>query len=132
MKESIEHILNYVCEVCDMTSAEVLSHRRIMPIPLVRGFFWYLIRRTTGYSNQHIAAITSTEDYMFTSAGVGSSITRIINAISHDRLWNARWKQAIIDLDLAKAIERDDELVISMIVPRGMKDKVKIDIKERR
>ena len=132
MKESVEYILNYVCEVCDMTSAEVLSHRRIMPIPLVRGFFWYLVRRATGYSNQHIANITSTGEYTFTSAGVGSSITRIINAISHDRLWNARWKQAIIDLNLAKAIEKDEEVVVSMLVPKGMRNKIKIEIKEKR
>lgn len=132
MKESIDKILSYVCEECDMTREEVLSHRRIMPIPLVRGFFWYLIRRTTGFSNQHIATITSHNEYTFTSAGVGSSITRIIDAISHDRLWNARWKKAIVDLNLAKAIEKDEEVLVSMIVPKGMKDKVKIEIKEKR
>lgn len=132
MKESIERILTYVCETCDMTREEILSHRRITPIPLVRGFFWYLIRRTTGFSNLHIAKVTSNGKYTFTSAGVGSSISRIIDAISHDKLWALRWKKAVQDLDLGKSVEKDEEFVLSMTVPRGMRNKVKIDIKERK
>lgn len=131
MKDSIENVLNFVCETCDMTKDEILSHNRTMPLPLVRGFFWYLVRRATGYSNLHIAKITSYNGYTFTSAGVGSAITRIMDAITHDKLWASRWSKAVIDLDLAKAIEKDEEVLVTMVVPKGMKHKVKIDIKEK-
>ena len=132
MKDSIEKILNFVCETCDMTKDELLSHNRTMPLPLIRGFFWYLVRRSTGYSNLHIAKITTHNGCSFTSAGVGSAIIRTMDAISHDKLWASRWKKAIVELDLAKAIEKDEEVVVSMVVPRGFKDKVKVDIKERK
>lgn len=131
MKESVKKILDYVCEMCDLSQDEILTNNRTMPLPLVRGFFWYIVRRATGYSNLYIAKITSNGKYTFTSAGVGSAITRIIDAISHDRLWESRWKKVVEDLGLSKVVEKDQEVLVTMVVPKGMRNKVKFDIREK-
>lgn len=131
MKEGIERILQVTSEVCDIEVERILSPSRSVPLPQVRGLFWYALRKAYGYTNANIAELTSSEDFNFTPAGVGMAIVRVINSIHTDIVWKRRWMKLVEQLNLNETINRDNSIAMTMTVPRGWKDKVKIDIKER-
>lgn len=131
MRESTEKILDVVCEVCCIDKELVLSTKRTVPIPQVRGLFWYSLRKAYGYTNEQIAKETEINSHRFTQAGVGMAIVRILNSITTDAMWKERWTKIVETLDLAKKVDVDNSISVSMTVPRGFKDKIKIDIKER-
>lgn len=130
MKEQIERILEFVCEQCDIKRDDLLSQDRCMPLPLVRGYLWYIIRRVTGYSNKRIAHETAVNGYVYTTAGIGIAINRAIDAISHDRIWANRWEDTVNAFGLAKIVSKKEEINIVMTVPYGMKHKINFEIKE--
>lgn len=131
MRESTEKILDVVCEVCGAEKASVLSTKRTVPVPQIRGLFWYSLRKANGYTNEQIAMETAFNGYKFTAAGVGLAIVRILNSITTDAMWKSRWDEIVERLGLSRKIEIDNSISISMLVPRGFKNKVKLDIKER-
>lgn len=133
MNEGIERILSAVCDVCDTSRDALLSADRTAPKPMLRAFFWYAIRRGMGYSNKNIANELSMQNgYIYTPAGIGIGITRAIDAISRDKLWKNRWQRLISELDLRMVDDGDNNITVTMFVPRGMSDRVKFDIKERK
>lgn len=131
MRENVEKILDVVCDVCCIDKSLVLSTTRAVPIPQVRGLFWYSLRKSFGFTNEQIAKETATNEHQFTPAGVGMAIVRILNSITTDAMWKARWLEIVEILGLAKRVDADNSISVSMTVPRGFKDKVKVDIKER-
>ena len=130
MKEQIERILDFVCAQCDTTRDDLLSQSRHMPLPLIRGYLWYIIRRATGFSNNRIAKETSANGYVYTEAGIGIAINRAMDAISHDRIWALRWEDAVNTFNLARIVSKKEEINLVMTVPYGMKNKINFEIKE--
>lgn len=130
MKEQIKKILDFVSIQCETPCEDILSQDRKMPLPLIRGYLWYIIRRVTGFSNKRIAHETSTNGYVYTTAGIGIAINRAMDAISHDKIWAKRWENAVNAFDLSRIMAKNEEINIIMSVPYGMKNKINIEIKE--
>lgn len=132
MGNNIDNIINIVCDVCDVKREEVMCNSRQIPLPLFRGFIWYAIRKVTGYSNAYIAKITADENCHYTGGAVGIAINRIMDAMQRDRYWKTCWKEVADRLDLPSNIKNgDNAITIIAVVPKGQKDNVKIEIKER-
>lgn len=132
MKKNKDDVLKFVCDTCELTEEELLSRNRTMPLPLVRGFYWFLLKKISGYSNEYIATITAYEGNKYTAAAIGSAIGRIIYSISHEKLWEDRWSEASKFFELVKKRDEVEDITVVVTVPKGNKDKVKINVKERK
>lgn len=130
MKEQIERILEFVSLQCDTKKEDILSQDRQMPLPLIRGYLWYIVRRATGFSNKRIAIETAVNGYVYTTAGIGIAINRAMDAIAHDKIWAKRWEEAVEVFNLARIISKKEEIKLVMTVPYGMKNKINFEIKE--
>lgn len=131
MKKDKDDVLKFVCDTCGLTEEGLLSRNRTMPLPLARGFYWYLLKKISGYSNGHIATITAYKGNKYTPASIGSAISRIIYSIAHEKLWEERWNNATNAFGLCKKKDNDDYITIMVTVPKGNKDKVKFNVKEK-
>lgn len=131
MKESIKHIMDVVCEICDIDPQMLNSKSKVTPLPLFRGFYWYTIRRAIGVSNATIAKLVSCDEYQYTSAGIGLGISRAINALTKEKYWQDCWERVAETLDLPRGKKHNSNITLVMYVPHGMKNKFKVEIKEK-
>lgn len=126
-----EDILDTVCELCVVDKDVLMSKTRAMPYPQVRGFFWCVLRKVTGYSNNYIADVGAQFGHRYSVPCIGSAITRISHSIYHERIWRERWGKIVERYGLAKKDKLNNKIDVVLYVPRGMKQSINIEIKER-
>ena len=131
MNELKNKILSVVCEVCDVDEQSIIGKSKVSPLPLFRGFYWYAIRRTLGVSNAAIAKLVSDDECHYSSAGIGLGINRAINALSKEKYWQDCWEKVSEKLSIPKQNKPDGNISITMLVPKGMKNRFKIEVKEK-
>lgn len=126
-----EEILDMVCELCAVDKQALMSKSRAMPYPQVRGFFWCILRKVTGYSNNYIAEESAKFGHKYSIPCIGSAITRISHSIYHERLWRDRWDAVVTKYGLEKKDKYNNKIDVTIYVPKGMKQSINVEIKER-
>lgn len=128
--EIYDEIIQSVCDVCDVKSEQLFSATRVSPYPQARGLCWYLISRITSHTSGTIAAITSAYGKHYTSAGVRTAMVRMATNIQVSKTWKLRWQKLLAAFD-EKREKKDDTIRIVVNVPKGARDKVNVEIKEK-
>ena len=133
MDYDIDKIVSAACEVCGVDKEDVFCNSRREPLPLLRGFIWYTIRKITGYSNGHIAKITAMSGRQYTAAAVGIAINKAIELIYKEKFWRDCWDELSKKLDIPNNKKtNNDSIKVVLVVPKSLADKVKVEIKEQK
>lgn len=132
MEYKINFIIDVVCEICNVDRTQLLSNSRKHSLPVFRGFLWYVIRRVTRCSNSHIAKVTATSEREYTGAAVGVAINKAMELIYREKYWRKCWDDVATKLQLSNSnIDEQDDIDITIVVPKGRKNKVNVKIKEK-
>lgn len=128
-----EYLADTVAALCNVRKETMLGGSEKAYIAQARWLFWYAYRYMTGETLEKIANMTLLNGgHKFTTCGIGQSINKMTILISSDPLWEKRWNiiKRIIKLRDAKQEEPQDTTIV-VRVPKGLKEKIKFEIKEK-
>lgn len=129
-REIYDEIIDAVCDACDVKSDLLFTATRVSPYPQARGLCWYLISRVTSHTSGMIAAITSSYGKCYTGAGVRTAMMRTATNIRMSKTWKLRWEKLLAIFD-ERRVKKDDVIKIIVNVPKGAREKVNVEIKEK-
>lgn len=130
MIDQINEIIDAVCDMCVVDRNKTLSHNRATPLPQVRGLICLLVKKKTGCTNAFMVDLLKQIGLDFTIAGIGSAISKMSISIAHDKVWRERWDKMLERFDMQKVQRQNNDIQLTIVVPKGMKDNVRIGIKE--
>ena len=131
--EPKEYLADLVASVCDITTKEMFSPTGKAYNSHVKWLYWYAYRHLTKETYERIAK--KTEELFgkkYTTMCVASAANKMMLMIESEPAWKRRWYDIKKLISTNKTQSEDDEdrnIVIQ--VPKGMKDKFNITIKER-
>lgn len=128
--ELYDNVINAVCKACDVERDTLFKPTRNVPYPQARGLCWYLISRLTNHTSGKIAQITSQYGHTFSGAGVRLAMVRFCNLMRHSRPWRTRWENLLAEFDKRRT-EEEKRVKITITVPKGERNCVQFEIKER-
>lgn len=127
-----EYLADCVAAICDVDVNEMLSNTDVIFLAHARWLYWYAYRYMTNESYEKISMNTSRFGHSFAMRSVQGGVNKMAMMIAEEPMWTKRWVivRRIIKLrDQKDESKADDGIVIQ--VPRGMKDKLNITIKEK-
>lgn len=121
-----------VAELCDVKQEDIYSKSKILPLPICRGLCWYAIRVAFDATYGEISKLTKLAGSKFTSAGISCSVNQAITLAGRSQHWSRVWDKVklVLPTNLSK-INKDEGIVIQIIIPKGSKDNIKFEIKEQ-
>ena len=146
--DSVEHILDVirnheydirryladtVAALCDVDVETMLTDCDKIYISQARSLYWYAYRYMTNESYEKIVDATARiYGKRFTIGGIANAVTKMSSLIESEPLWKKRWTiiKRIIKLRDTNTEEREDNTIVIQ-VPRDIKDKIQILIKDK-
>ena len=125
--EPLEMLASHVARLCNVTEDELRESRDRAYKSQARWLLWYAYRYMTGESYAMIAMRHGGKVHTRT---VASGIVKMTHLIGNDELWRNRWNVLRHLIKSTKTKEEDLSITVLVQVPKGMKDKVKLEIKE--
>ena len=121
-----------VAELCDVKQTDILSKSKVAPLPICRGICWYALKIAFDATYTELSKLTDKMDCKYTSAGISFSVTQAINLTIRSTHWSKVWNKvkSILPNDITKS-NKDKNIVIQIIIPKGSKDNIKFEIKEQ-
>ena len=121
-----------VAELCDVNQEDIASKSKTLPLPICRGFCWYAIRVMFDATYGEISKLTETIGSHYTSAGISFSVGQAIKQSIRSPHWSRVWNKVkeILPSDVIKN-EKDKTILIQIIIPKGSKENIKFEIKEK-
>lgn len=122
----------YIAELCDVKRDDIFSKSKVSPLPICRGFCWYAIRVAFDATYGEISKMTKLAGCQFTSAGISFSVNEAISLTGRSNDWARVWDKIKATLP-KKAIKggNEESIVIQIIIPKGSKENIKFEIKEK-
>ena len=127
---------NIVASLCDISLPDLLTSTTKIYHSQARWLYWYALRHMQGDTYEQIAQKTKADGCNFTPRSVGTGIAQMSMLIEREPKWKKRWyiiKNAIADItgdeEKRDAIEGKHEITI--VVPKSIKGKININIKEK-
>ena len=126
--EPLEMLSSHVARLCNVTEEELRGSRDRTYKSQARWLLWYAYRYMTGES---YAMIAMRYGGGFHTRTVASGIVKMTHLIGSDELWRNRWNVLRHVIKSSRTQEEDTNIIITVQVPKGMGDKVKLEIKEK-
>lgn len=127
------YLAETVAALCGIDVDKMLAFNSKIYVIQPRWLFWYAYRYMTGETFEKIAEMTKNKgNYYFTPNSICHSINKMSALIESAPLWKKRWTiiKRIIKLRDANVEEQVDNTIVIQ-VPRDIKDKIQISIKEK-
>lgn len=128
-----EYLADYVAALCNTSKEIMLGRSEKVHVAQARWLFWYAYRYMTGETLEKIANMTILcGGHKFTTNGIGQCVNKMSALISTEPLWQKRWNiiKRIIKLrDNNDEKKVDNTIIVS--IPRHLRDKISITIKEK-
>lgn len=126
-----EYLADYIASLCGFTRAEMFSRVRNQATTHARWLFWYAYRFMTKDTYSEIAYRTESWHF-YTSKSVQVATQKMSSMIDSEPMWNRRWRVVKQFIKLREGYD-DEKLDNTIIVqvPRHIKDKIQIVIKEK-
>lgn len=127
-------LADVVATLCDVDKNAMLTTGNVVNISQARWLFWYAYRYMTSESYAKIADITaSLNGKHFTLQSVASSVSRMAMMIDKEPMWKKRWEilRRIIKSNENTTSEKNIDNTIVIHVPKGIKEFINIEIKEK-
>lgn len=141
LQDAIRHLGNYersiqdyiaecVASICNVDLNSMFCNFDKIHTAHARWLFWYAVKYMTNMSCRCVAEQTSVYGKKYTEQGIARSINKMSLMIENETLWKRRWTIIKKIIKLGEP-ERNDIPTITIVVPRELKDKVKIEFKEK-
>lgn len=125
-----DYLAETVAALCDVDVKLMLSGSEKVYVSQARALFWYAYRYMTNETYEKIALMTN-RYHTFARVSVGQSINKMGVMIETEPLWKKRW---VIIKRIIKLREQNADTVVDTItitIPKHLRDKVNINIKEK-
>lgn len=129
--ELMDVVLELVSDVCEIEKNGLLFSKAL-PYPTCRGLCWYAMRQITGATYTRITEMIHKRGSILTSQSVCNNTSRAIGLISKSAYWGKQWKEIKECLGIKKNDAVDEPIIITLAIPKVIKDKVEIKIVEKR
>lgn len=120
--------------LCEVKKELMLGDCNVLKVSQSRWLYWYAMRYMTGETYEGIARSTERMyGKRFSAQGVAMGITKMSRMIDTEAVWKRRWiviRQAIRK-DNDDCQGTDKEHVITVEVPKSLRGKIRIEIKEK-
>lgn len=130
-----DYLAETVASLCNVDKSAMLGESDKTYLSQARWLFWYSYRYMTGETFEKISILTADDESgarKFTTTAIGAGCNKMSALIATDSLWRKRWEvvKKIIKLrENPLAPKEDNTIVIN--VPKDLRDKIKIAIKEK-
>lgn len=129
MLSSFDAVSKVVANLCDVNQSEITSKKKNSPLPICRGICWYAIRVAFDATYTELSKLSEILGCKYTSAGIGFSVGQAINLSIRSPHWSRIWNQVKSTLPSKKDV--DKTILIQIIIPKGSKENIKFEIKEK-
>lgn len=128
-----EYLAECVASVCETTVKDMLDDNNYIWNAHARWLFWYAYRYMTQDSYEKMARALEVMGHPFAYRTIQSGVTKMTMLIDTNPAWNKRWMviKRIIKLSERNDVNAAVDNTIVIQVPRHLKDKVNITIKEK-
>jgi hypothetical protein len=130
-KDIQSYLLRCVASLCDVDEKRILSNTDVIYIAHARWLYWHAYRYMTNESYEKIAKSTSQDGFTFSTRAVQSGVNKMSMMISNEPLWQKRWTVIKRIIKLRDRREEKVDNTITINIPRELKDKINILIKEK-
>lgn len=131
-KEMISILTDNVSAICGIRSDELMIDTHAAHISHARWLFWYAYRYVTNESYLKMSEVLKTPHKKFVGRAIQQGVTKMSMMIECEPVWHKRW-ESIKQLIKQKYGEEDGvDNTITICVPLHLKEKIKIQIKERK
>ena len=126
-----EYLAEAVASLCGVSAKEMMSNTNATYLTRPRWLFWYAYRYMTGDSYRKMSNALKVGSKEFSEKGIQGGIEKMSAMINEDSVWNRRWAvvKRIIKLREQEGESVDNTIVIQ--VPKTLKGKVNIQIKDK-
>lgn len=127
-----ERLADFIAALCNITTEEMFSPTEKAFFSHARWLYWYAYRHLTKEPYERIAK--KTEQLFgrkFTTMCVASAVNKMMLMIESEPVWKKRWYAVKRILSTDENFGKDEDNIIVIQVPKGMKEKFNITIKER-
>ena len=130
-----DYIAETVAAICNVEKEAMLGESDKSYLSQARWFFWYAYRYMTGETLEKLSLLTlkaNNNTRKFSTTAIGAGYNKMSMLIQNDPLWEKRWSiiKRIIKLR-SNALEAKEDNTIVVSIPRHLKDKIQITIKEK-
>ena len=127
-----EYLAQFVAAICNVDVESMLAKTDVIYLANARWLYWYAYRYMTNESYEKIAADTSRNGHKYKLRSVQGGVNKMADLIDKQPLWERRWHavKKFIKLRDTQVDEHIDNTIVIQ-VPRDVKDKIKIVIKEK-
>lgn len=126
-----EYLADVVASLCGVSTKEMMSNSNAAHISQPRWLYWYAYRYMTGESYTKMSNVLNFDTKGFTTNGIRVGVEKMSTMIDTELIWNKRWTivKKIIKLRGQDKENVDNTIVVQ--VPKSLKGKVNITIKEK-
>lgn len=128
-----DHLADIVASLCNIDKMTMLGSSEKAYVAQVRWLFWYAYRYMTGETFEKIGRMThDCGGHKFASNGIGQGVNKMSALINSDPIWQRRWttvKRIIKLREQESEVKVDNAITIN--IPRGLREKINIIIKEK-
>ena len=127
------HLADFVSALCGVQKDSMLSNTHVAYCAHARYMYWYAYRYMTNESYEKIATLSCEDGHKYTQSAISTGINRMSVMIEQEPPWNKRWLivKRIINVIKTQERERDIDNTIVIQVPKDLKGKVNIQIKDK-
>lgn len=136
-----KYLSYFVARLCGVEQDDLFTKDKTQQCVFARWLYWYAMRYMYGETYNQIASrVTVFDGYRFTGNNIGLGISSMTKKIGLEKTWKDRWLVIKRFIDTYKdpmAYHVNDfchpnpqKYKFTLNVPKGLKDKVSIEIKE--
>ena len=125
-----EYIADFVASLCGVYKDDMMRRTDKIHISHARWLFWFAYRYMTNEPYAKIAEITERYGRKFTEQGISNSVNKMSMMITSQPTWTKKW---LTIKRIIKQKEKDEhnDLVVTIYVPREIKNEIRFEIKEK-
>ena len=128
--DTIVSLQENVCAVCGIKKNLLFENTYTLHIAQARWLFWYAYRYMTGEPFTKMTDMFLKNDGgKFTASGITQGVNKMSVLINDNTIWTKRWLTIKNTLGLHLSPEQECH-TITIQIPKELKDKLKIKIKE--
>lgn len=128
-----EYIADTIASLCGVNKNEMFKATDIVYFAHARWLYWYSYRYLTNESYDKISIQSFHGEHKFAQRTIQNGVNKMAMMIEKEPIWKKRWaivKRIIKLKDESTSMDFTDSTIVIQ-VPRGMKEKIKIEIKEK-
>lgn len=126
------YIVDVVAAVCDVRAEDIMSGICTAHITHARWLYWYSMKYMTKSSSLSIAIASSKLfNKTYTEQAVAHSVSKMSSMIEMEQEWARRWAVVRRVIRLSNDDEDGEKPVIVIEIPKELKKKLTIQIKEK-